>query len=200
MILKDIFTEVRHLLREKKELYKTLNDIELIGYSNDCQEDLVKRLPKEDLLNLFKYDTLNSNIFVNDLGIGNAIILDLPTDYLRFRAIYEVTQGVNATLIDPEHAKIYQTFSYFAPTSQNPICYLYSTKIAFYPYTSNTFRLFYYKRPIVMTAIDNTPEINVECHHLFVPYLCYRILSKVGDSQATAYKNEYEAKIKGGAK
>lgn len=188
MTVKEIFTEVRFLLR-KEEGYGETKDTELLVYANSCESDLARRLPLLYLDEFKTKDTL-SKVTPNVI-IDTDYEYTLPDDYFRMISIADVTSKVNAIFKDPETLRYYQAFDYIKPTAQNPIYYFTKTgKICICP-GENSAELYYIKRPATLTLTD-TPKIDEMVHPLFVPYICHRAFGQ----HETNWKEEYEAGVK----
>lgn len=193
MTLETIFKEVQYLLKKKGKEKPT--NTELIGYANDCHEDMIKRLPPADLLNLKKEATLTRITGYTHTTLENSEGYVVPTDYLRIINIFDADKLINATLIEEIDARIYQAFSfYFAPSYTNPVYYFShksgDNKVVCFCPVSGDIVLHYYKQATVMTAIANTPEVDAGVHRLFIPFIFYRV---TGD---TKFYEEYDKKIK----
>lgn len=190
MTLEEIFTEVRQLLVKIEDLG---TDNDFINYANDCQENLVKRLPEKDLLTLQERKAYASGDIADGEIIDDSGLCELPSDFLREVIVMDSSQKINAIFIDLDDLAIFQSSGYVTPSASEPIYFLTRKSdknyVGYVPKPS-ALLLLYYKQPTTFTAIANTPQVNVGTHHLFVPYLCWKI---TGD---TKYRDEYNEGLK----
>jgi len=57
--------------------------------------------------------------------------------------------------------------------------------------------LIYYKQPPILTAVTESPQMDSGVHHLFIPYICYKVLMALDKvDKAVAFKTEYNEGIK----
>ena len=195
MTLKEIFKEVFYLLKEDR---KKCNEAELIGYANDCREDLVKRLPLADIINLQNHLVIGK-FADEDTLLPGAGLYALPTNFLRDDSVIGYTTKRNADKIELGDFWSYQA-GYAELSSAKPVyCIIHYAnlkKIIFAPKEAKIL-LIYYKQPPILTAVTESPQMDSGVHHLFIPYICYKVLMALDKvDKAVAFKTEYNEGIK----
>ena len=93
----EIITTARHLLNEKVEGF--WEDTELLDYADDCQEDLIKRLPLADIIDLQVRQQVASSPDT-DILLSNSSVHRIPSDCIRIDIIAGYVGRHNAKKLD----------------------------------------------------------------------------------------------------
>lgn len=197
MTMLEIITTARHLLSEATEGF--WENTELLVYGDDCQEDLIKRLPLVDILAL----QVRKEISVSadtDILLPSSGVFAVPTDFLRMGVVAGKVGKHNAEEVQLTDLWDYQE-EHIVPSTEEPVYYLSyfttSKKAIVFSPTEATILLLYYKKATKFADTSATPEVAPGTHSLFVPYLCYRALLKDGEmTLALGFKKEYEEGIR----
>ena len=196
MTMLEIITTARHLLNEKVEGF--WEDTELLGYADDCQEDLIKRLPLADIIDLQVRQQVASSPDT-DILLSNSSVHRIPSDCIRIDIIAGYVGRHNAKKLETEDLWTIKS-GYLTASQTDPVYYISNfvggKSIIFSP-AENNILFVYYKRANKFTSISDTPEVNTGVHSLFIPYLCYRALAKDNElNLALVFKKEYDEAIK----
>lgn len=185
--LGDIATKVRTRIRDTG-----YSPTETIQYINDTVNDVFNeyRLP-------FMQATQSYTVTVNvsDITNGNG----LPTNFVQAIDMIVTTAGKERVLRFIDTDELEESFPDLDDTTLHPAgdpqyAYKYGNTIRVFPAPSTAYSvsLRYYKKPTVMTADGNVPEIPSEFEELLVVGAAYRILQvKDNYDQAGILENKY---------
>lgn len=187
-VLSDIVAKVQRRVRDTG--YSTA---EIKDYINDTQNDVFNeyRLP-------FTQTTQGYTLVADVSDITNGS--NLPTNYVQAIDLTLTTTGREKVLTFVDFSEIDQTYPDPDDGTTNPAnvpdkWYFYAETIRVYPKPNDayTVTLRYYKKPTILSADADVPEIPSEFEELLVCGAAYRVLQvKDNYDQAGVHKNKYD--------
>lgn len=186
--LSDIVTKVQQRIRDTG-----YSSGEITNYINDTQNDVFNeyRLP-------FTEDSEDYTLVANVSDITNGV--GLPANYVQAINLFLTTIGREKTLIwrdirsmdwlntDPDDTAIY-------PANVPNNWYFYQDTIRVFPKPNDayTVTLRYYKKPTILVADADVPELPSEFEEILIEGASYRVLQvKDNYDQAAIHKNKYD--------
>ena len=186
--LSDITTKVQNKVRDSS--YSTT---EIANYINDAQNDVFNeyRLPFMEATQDY---TLTAN--VSDITNGSG----LPTNYVQAIDLILTTDGYEKRLLYKDIRWIEDNFPDPDDNTVNPAnppiyYYFYNETIRVFPEpdTAYTVTLRYIKKPTILSADADVPEIPSEFEEILVSGAAYRVLqAKDNYDQAGIHQNKYD--------
>lgn len=186
-VLSDIVTKVQQRVRDTG-----YSSSEIKNYINDTQNDVFNeyRLP-------FMQTTQDYTLTVGVSDITNGV--NLPTNYVQALDLVLTTAGREAVIpfrdvrtIDADYPDPDDDTAH--PRGVPQYWYFYAETIRVYPEpdAAYTVTLRYYKKPTLLSADADVPEIPSEFEELLVSGAAYRVLQvKDNYDQATIHENKY---------
>lgn len=184
----DIVTKVQQRVRDTG-----YSSTEILNYINDTQNDVFNeyRLPFMEATQTY---TLASG--TADITNGSG----LPTNYVQAIDLTLTTAGTEKVLPWRDVRDIDNTYPDPDDTTANPTSipeywYYYADTIKVYPAPNSeyTVSLRYYKKPTILDADADVPEIPSEFEELLVSGASYRVLQvKDNYDQAAIHQNKYD--------
>ncbi len=184
----DIVTKVQQ--RIKDTAYSTA---EIKNYLNDTQNDVFNeyRLPPMETTQGYTLDTSTSDI-TNGVGLPSnyvqAINLFLTTTGREKHLPYKDIREVDEKYPDPDDTTVH-------PANVPIFWYYYAETIRVYPKPNSayTVTLRYYKKPTLLSADADIPDLPSEFEEVLVSGATYRVLQvKDNYDQAAIFQNKYD--------
>lgn len=187
-ILSDIVTKVQQRIRDTG-----YSSAEIKNYINDTQNDVFNeyRLP---FMQTTQGYTLTADVSDITNGVG------LPTNYVQAIDLILTSSGREKVLIYRDVSQIDNWYPDADDTTVNPAnvpdsWYYYAETIRVYPVPNSayTVTLRYYKKPTLLSADADVPDIPSEFEELLVVGAGYRVLQvKDNYDQAGILENKYQ--------
>lgn len=186
--LSDIVSKVKLRIRDTG-----YSSAEIINYINDTQFDVFNEYRLPFMQGTQTY-TLTQNVSDITNGVG------LPTNYTQAIDLTLTTTGREKVLIYVDFTEIDNTYPDPDDTTVNPanvpnLWYFFAETIKVYPVPNQayTVSLRYYKKPTILSADADVPEIPSEFEELLVVGAAYRVLQvKDNYDQAAILQNKYD--------
>lgn len=185
--LSDIVTKVQQRIRDTG-----YSSTEIKNYINDTQNNVFNeyRLP---FMQTTQNYTLTAN--VSDITDGSA----LPTNFVQAIDLSLTTVGREKVLDYMDFAELVQIYPDPDDTTKNPAnvpdkWYYYAETIRVYPVPNSayTVTLRYYKKPTLLSADADVPDLPSEFEEILVVGAAYRVLQvKDNYDQAGVLENKY---------
>lgn len=193
MTAAEIIARAREDLDERDPDNSHWDDVRMLSFLNEGQDDLILKVPGPLLPALNELEEQN-------LAIGQYLYA-LPADWCKTISLKLYDKFALVLTSDFEYAV--ENNSCYEPSLTHPVALepYYQGKTKIFPVPASLMidglKRIYIRMPAKITAVGQTPEIPVYFHEALVLFLVYRSMAEDGDGRAVSVYQEYIAALGG---